>query len=154
MQKSLPVFYWSSILLFYFWGWGLPNIFIVSNNNEEVVTEAPLNCENESFYGTTILMGPEICNNGIDDDGDGDIDCADSDCDGIVVNLKNDTTICSGDDITLTASMSVCNAPTCGGTSVSSFPYTNSFNNTLGDWTQDTNDDFNWTYDVDATTSS
>ena len=95
----------------------------------------------------------EICDNGIDDDGDGDTDCADSDCSGIVVNLQNDNTICEGDDITLTASISVCDPPICSGASVSSFPYTNSFNNTTNDWTQDTDDDFNWTYDVDATTS-
>jgi len=71
----------------------------------------------------------EICDNGIDDDGDGDTDCADSDCSGIVVNLQNDNTICEGDDITLTASISVCDPPICSGVSVSSFPYTNSFNN-------------------------
>ncbi len=34
----------------------------------------------DSTFVTVTVFGPEICNNGIDDDGDGDIDCADSDC--------------------------------------------------------------------------
>ena len=33
----------------------------------------------------------------------------------------------------------------CTGSSITSFPYSESFENTLGLWTQDTTDDFNWT---------
>ena len=45
----------------------------------------------------------EICNNGIDDDGDGDIDCADADCSAAVVTGAN-SPICAGQDLNLTES--------------------------------------------------
>ncbi|WP_083476273.1 GEVED domain-containing protein [Lacinutrix mariniflava] len=41
----------------------------------------------------------------------------------------------------------------CSG-SISSFPYSESFENTLGAWTQGTGDDFNWTVDASGTPSS
>ncbi|WP_191861103.1 M14 family zinc carboxypeptidase, partial [Hanstruepera ponticola] len=44
--------------------------------------------------------------------------------------------------------------PPCSGTIVNSFPYSESFENTLGDWTQDGSDDFNWSFDTNSTPSS
>ncbi len=48
--------------------------------------------------------------------------------------------------------------PSSGGNSctadVSSFPYTEGFENTLGSWTQDTIEDFNWTVDANGTPSN
>ena len=44
--------------------------------------------------------------------------------------------------------------PTSCGSSISSFPYTESFENTLGDWTQGTGDDFNWATRSGSTPSS
>ena len=35
---------------------------------------------NHTCTGTTCVPNAEVCNNGVDDDGDGQIDCADSDC--------------------------------------------------------------------------
>ena len=46
------------------------------------------------------------------------------------------------------------NPPTGCATTVSSFPYTESFENTLGAWTQASGDDFNWTVLSGATPSS
>ncbi|MBN2867286.1 MAG: DUF5011 domain-containing protein, partial [Flavobacteriaceae bacterium] len=37
---------------------------------------------------------------------------------------------------------------------ISAFPYSESFENTLGAWTQSTSDDFNWTVDANGTPSS
>ena len=92
----------------------------------------------------------EICDNGIDDDGDGAIDCADSDCSSAQFNIEKDTTICEGDYIGITASLPLCNPSSgCSGTGITSFPYSNSFDNSIGDWTQDSDDDFNWLiYDI------
>ena len=100
---------------------------------------------------------PEICNNNIDDDGDGDIDCADSDCNTTTVYIGADTTICDGDNVTLSAALSNCTSGTCTGTTISSFPYTESFESGLGDWTQTTNssgDDIDWVRDASGTPSS
>lgn len=36
--------------------------------------------EQTSMHSTTIYAHTEVCNNGIDDDGDGTVDCQDSDC--------------------------------------------------------------------------
>jgi V8-like Glu-specific endopeptidase len=44
--------------------------------------------------------------------------------------------------------------PASCGSSVASFPYTESFENTLGDWTQGTGDDFNWATRSGSTPSS
>ncbi len=63
---------------------------------------------------------PEICGNGIDDDGDGLIDQNDSDC-----------------------------STTC----ITSFPYSEGFESGLGNWQQNTNDDFNWTRHTGTTPS-
>jgi len=46
------------------------------------------------------------------------------------------------------------NPPTSCGTTVSSFPYTESFENTLGAWTQGSGDDFNWATRSGTTPSS
>ncbi len=40
----------------------------------------PVGCVDSTTFTVNVSVPPEICNNGIDDDGDGDIDCADSDC--------------------------------------------------------------------------
>lgn len=45
----------------------------------------------------------EICDNGIDDDGDGLADCADPDCSSAVVNAGADVTLCSGTPASFTA---------------------------------------------------
>ncbi|PLX23674.1 MAG: hypothetical protein C0597_00750, partial [Marinilabiliales bacterium] len=37
---------------------------------------------------------------------------------------------------------------------ISSYPYTQSFEGSIGDWTQDSNDDLNWTVDANGTPSS
>ncbi len=64
----------------------------------------------------------EICNNGLDDDGDGKIDCADSDCNlGLTANAGTSVTICASGSTTLTASAT-------GGVS----PYTYAWSNSLG----------------------
>ncbi|GEM_PF-867828 len=103
------------------------------------------------------IVPPEICDNGIDDDGDGDIDCADIDCNTTTVYIGADTTICDGDNVTLSAALSNCNPGTCTGTTISSFPYTESFESGLGDWIQTSNgsgDDIDWTRDDAGTPSS
>lgn len=61
----------------------------------------------------------EICDNGIDDDGDGNIDCADNDCTTSSVFIGNDTTICNGDNLTLKATITNCNPGLCTGTTIS-----------------------------------
>ncbi|WP_452223453.1 M14 family zinc carboxypeptidase [Lacinutrix chionoecetis] len=43
------------------------------------------------------------------------------------------------------ANFTTLNAVPCTGTSINSFPYVESFENTLGVWTDDTSDDFDWT---------
>lgn len=50
-----------------------------------------------SFFFTLTINAQEICNNEIDDDGDGLIDCYDSDCDAVCPNtffISNDTVEC------------------------------------------------------------
>ena len=42
-------------------------------------------------------------------------------------------------------------APPCTGTLINTFPYSESFDNTLGDWTQNSSDDFNWSFDFNST---
>jgi uncharacterized repeat protein (TIGR01451 family) len=51
----------------------------------------------------TIIPCVEICANGVDDDADGLIDCADSDC-GPSLDLGTDVSICQGSSITISAS--------------------------------------------------
>ncbi|PHR73283.1 MAG: hypothetical protein COA67_03730, partial [Lutibacter sp.] len=55
------------------------------------------------------------------------------------------------DDISLIDSTIV--IPSCSG-GITSFPYTEGFENTLGAWTQSTSDDINWTVDASGTPSS
>ncbi len=71
---------------------------------------------------TTITVNNcvEICNNSLDDDGDGLIDCADSDC-GPVADATNNLSICPGTPALLTTTVMGGNAP-----------YTYSWNNGLG----------------------
>ena len=65
---------------------------------------------------------PEICGNGLDDDGDGLIDCADADCGTpISPNAGTDASICAGGNTSLAANAS-------GGIA----PYTFVWNNDLG----------------------
>ncbi len=47
----------------------------------------------------------------------------------------------------------IVSGPTCT-TTITSFPYNESYENTLGDWTQDGDDDFDWTLKTGATGSS
>jgi chitodextrinase len=54
----------------------------------------------------------------------------------------------------VTRTVTVTEAPDgCSG-GITSFPYTEGFENTLGAWTQSTNDDVNWTVDANGTPSS
>lgn len=71
---------------------------------------------------TTITVSNcvEICNNSLDDDGDGLIDCADSDC-GPVADATNNLSICPGTPALLTTTVMGGNAP-----------YTYTWNNGLG----------------------
>ncbi|WP_019388872.1 M14 family zinc carboxypeptidase, partial [Algibacter luteus] len=46
------------------------------------------------------------------------------------------------------------NPPPCSGTLISTFPYNESFENSLGDWTQDTGDNFNWSFGTTSGTPS
>ncbi|MEK7415075.1 MAG: Ig-like domain-containing protein, partial [Planctomycetota bacterium] len=65
-------------------------------------------CGNWVYSNTVIKSNtncPEICDNGRDDDGDGLIDCLDSDC-SVAVLAGNDASICPGGSATLTASAS------------------------------------------------
>ncbi len=52
-------------------------------------TLSPQNCDSAQVV-VAVTIQPEICNNGIDDDGDGDIDCADSECAGSGVEICGD----------------------------------------------------------------
>ena len=60
---------------------------------ESVIYFVGTEVEHTPQYGerTLFVVGlrdpDEICNNGVDDDGDGLIDCADSDCEPIVSNV-------------------------------------------------------------------
>lgn len=71
---------------------------------------------------TTITVNNcvEICNNGLDDDGDGFTDCADSDC-GPIADVTNNLSICPGTPALLTTTVVGGNAP-----------YTYTWNNGLG----------------------
>lgn len=53
----------------------------------------------------------EICNNAIDDDGDGLVDCADASCSAPVASAGPDQTICSGGSVVLSASASGATGP-------------------------------------------
>ncbi len=90
------------------------------------------------------------CENGIQDADETDVDCGGVDClacptcdDGI--QNGNETGVdCGGD-------CGVC--PVCP-TSVSSFPYTEGFESGLGQWSQSSGDDLNWTRNSGSTASS
>ena len=62
-------------------------------------------CASDSQVTVMVNSCVENCVNGIDDDGDGLIDCADPDC-GFSVSLGSDLTICNGSSISVTASVS------------------------------------------------
>lgn len=53
----------------------------VRNNTTGCVTQYPFNP-----LEVTSILCPEVCNDGIDNDGDGDIDCQDFDCHGITIS--------------------------------------------------------------------
>ncbi len=74
-------------------------------------------------YGTIASSCPEICDNGIDDDGDGIIDCNDPDCNSSLSITVNATApnICIGENTTLSVTV-------LGG----SAPYTYTWGNGLG----------------------
>jgi hypothetical protein len=53
-------------------------------------------CGAQTTCTVTIDVSEEDCTNGIDDDGDGDVDCADADCDGVACD---DTLACTVNDV-------------------------------------------------------
>jgi gliding motility-associated-like protein len=101
-------------------------------------------CGNSSAESQVIevMTCPEDCNNGIDDDGDGLIDCDDPDCiNGLALTLNNDTTVCINEPVTL-------NAEATGGYG----PYTYVWDQGLGAGAQHTvNVASNTSYSVTAT---
>ena len=93
-----------------------------------------LTLEGKSYLDQAISLaaagcGREICDNGIDDDNDGLIDCDDPDCsNNLTVNISTtDITICEGESTTITASGT-------GGDGTYSFAW----NNSLGSGTSKT----------------
>ncbi len=58
----------------------LTNIQANQAGEYKVVYFDTVGCVDSSFFLVNVVVPPEICNNGIDDDGDGNIDCADGDC--------------------------------------------------------------------------
>ncbi len=80
-------------------------------------------CTATSTVTVNVGVCAEVCDNGIDDDGDGLIDCADPDCaSSFTVNTTaTSPAICRGENTTISASAS-------GGTG----PYTYAWNNGLG----------------------
>ena len=64
----------------------------------------PYNADIYAFLDASCYYPPEVCSNGIDDDGDGFIDCADGDCPPPTPNITGTTAICTGASTTLTAS--------------------------------------------------
>ncbi|MBP7822029.1 MAG: T9SS type A sorting domain-containing protein [Saprospiraceae bacterium] len=95
--------------------WSGPNGFVSTVQNPSIQNATPNNngvycvvafssagCSSSSCTTVNVNTNPvEICNNGIDDDGDGLIDCADSDC-GTQVTIGGPTTAaCPGSIITL-----------------------------------------------------
>ena len=49
-----------------------------------------------NYSSTVVLTDPncgEICNNGIDDDGDGQVDCEDEDCQATTISITPDVTV-------------------------------------------------------------
>lgn len=68
----------------------------------------PEECTNISWYFDNCDCGcapdDEVCDSGIDEDGDGLFDCEDDDCAGIVDAGEN-VASCSGEDVTLTANL-------------------------------------------------
>jgi V8-like Glu-specific endopeptidase len=67
--------------------------------------------------------------------------------DKLIASIGSDMPNCGVDDGAVTP-------PATCGNAVASFPYTESFENTLGDWTQGTGDDFNWATRSGTTPSS
>jgi len=57
---------------------------------------------NDNIIDTLTIC--EICDNGIDDDGDDLIDCLDPDCTDDLASVSSDDTICDGETITISAS--------------------------------------------------
>ncbi len=60
----------------------LPNIQANQAGEYKVYYFDDSGCADSTSFNLTVLT-PEICNNGIDDDGDGNIDCEDGDCPGL-----------------------------------------------------------------------
>ncbi len=97
---------------------------------------------------TSTSINCEVCGNGVDDDGDGLVDNNDPDCCSVSVNAGSDKNICQGQSTVLTAVAGAGSSGSCSGTVVSSFPYSESFENTYGAWTQATDDNFDWAVDA------
>jgi hypothetical protein len=142
------------------WHTGLPatnanrvaNPAAVGANNYYAAFYDPVNgCYSGNGYAVrevivTINQCNEVCNNGIDDDHDGLIDCADPDCNNlfVVATIATSPTICFGESTTISALAS------------NGFgPYTYEWGNGLGSGiSQNISPTTNTTYTVTATGSS
>ena len=77
---------------------------LTSGNYIVIVRNSATLCTTAFDSGPVIINSPycvEICDNGIDDDGDNLIDCADSDCQPIVTIVTDDLELCPGENTTL-----------------------------------------------------
>ena len=122
-----------------------------------VVSAAGNGCGSATSNSATVIVQDcvEICNNGIDDDGDGLIDAADPDCClNAAIDAGQDQTICSGTSVSLNAKVTPASAGNCSGTVITAFPYAQGFESGLGYWTQSTTDDIDWTQNSGTTPSS
>jgi hypothetical protein len=96
------------------------------------------------------------CTDGIQNGDETGVDCGGS-CDPCVVPPTCDDGIQNGDETGVDcggSSCAPCSTPSTCTSTVNSFPYAESFENTLGAWTQSTSDDFDWTVDANGTPSS
>ncbi|MGB0863365.1 MAG: CARDB domain-containing protein, partial [Saprospiraceae bacterium] len=83
----------------------IPNA-VALNTGSYYVTVTDVNgCSDSASTFVSVGVCTEICNNGIDDDNDGKVDCDDTDCHAAIgLVASGATTICLGDSVTLTAS--------------------------------------------------
>ena len=98
------------------------NVSPASSQTYRVTVSDNNGCTATSEVTITVAACPEDCTNGIDDDGDGLVDCNDPDCsNGLTVNAGTDEIVCAGTSINISASAS-------GGDGI----YTYSWDNGLG----------------------
>ena len=82
----------------------------ISTTTYTVTVTAANGCTATDQITVTVSVCPEICNNGIDDNGDGLIDCFDAFCT-VVAIVGEDQTICAGTSTTVTVTGSGGNGP-------------------------------------------